>query len=168
MTIITYNEDNLNSNDINNYIKRAKLIIENSKNELLVVLSNQNYFLLGGHVENNETDRECLLRELKEETGTYLPFPEQKPFFTINYYCKDYPKNNINTMYINNYYHIKYDLVPDSANTNLTCDEKKGNFTIKFIPKNQIIDVLKENLKVCTKPLVVRDTIDVIKKYLEL
>lgn len=168
MTTITYNEDNLNSNNINNYIKRAKLIIENSKNELLVVFSNKNYFLLGGHVENNETDRECLLRELKEETGIDISLPEQKPFYTINYYSKDYPQTNINTMYINNYYYIKYDLVPFLPDTNLTSYEKEGNFRVKFIPKDQILDVLKENLKVCTEPLVVRDTHDVIKKYLEL
>lgn len=167
MKEIIYNYDFLTDEDINKYIKRAKLLIENSKNEILVVCSHKNYFLIGGHVEDGETFDECIVREIKEEAGVILPLEERTPYFSVKYLCKNHPNDGDNTKYITNYYCIKYDLIPDLNNIELTEDEIDGNFQLIYIDKNKIIDVLNEGLKTCTKPIVVRDTIDAINEYLK-
>ena len=168
MKEIIYNYDYLNEEDINKYVKRAKMIVENSNSEILVVYSNKNYFLIGGHVEDNESFDECIIREIKEEAGVEIPFEERKPYFSIKYLCKDYPNNGENTKYITNYYSIKYDLIPNLDNIELTQDEKDGNFELKYIGKNEIIEVLTKSLDTCTKKIVVQDTIDAINEYLKI
>lgn len=166
MKEIIYNYDYLNEEDINKYVKRAKMIVENSNGELLVVYSHKNYFLIGGHVEDNESFEECIVREIKEEAGVEIPYKERKTYFSIKYLCKDYPSNGENTKYITNYYSIKYDLIPNLDKIELTEDEKDGNFKLKYIAKKKIIEVLTNSLNTCTKVNVVQDTIDAIKEYL--
>lgn len=168
MKEIIYNHDNLNESDITNYVKRAKMVVENNKNEILVVYSHKNYFLIGGHVEDNESFDECVVREIKEESGVDIPFEERTPYFSIKYLCKDYPNEGENTKYITNYYSIKYDLEPELDKVNLTEDEKEGNFKLLYIPKDKIIEVLTKGLKDCTRENVVKDTIEAIKVYLDI
>ncbi len=166
MKKIIYNEDNLKYNEINNVIKRAKAIIINSKNEILLAYSHKNYFFVGGHVEKNETDKECLIREICEETGILLNDIKLNLFFVVEYLCKNYPEETNNTNYITNYYILNFDLIPDLNKTLLSKDEKEGNFELKWIPKSKILKVLNDSLKECTKINVVRDTISVIEEYL--
>jgi len=167
MKKIIYNNDNLTEKDINKYVKRAKIVIENSNNEILIVYSHNNYFLIGGHVDDNESFYECLNREIKEETGVTIPIEKTEPFISIEYLNKDYPNKGENTKYINNYYYIKYDLIPNINNTNLTEDEKDGNFKIEYIDKDKIIDILTKSLETATRENVVKDTIEVLKEYLK-
>lgn len=72
MEKIFYNEDNLEEKDINNYVGRAKMLLVNSKGECLLGYGNNAYQLPGGHLEENETYEECLIREVMEETGIQL------------------------------------------------------------------------------------------------
>ena len=167
MKEIIYNYDNLNENEVNRYVKRAKMIVENSKGELLVVYSHNNYYLIGGHVEENESFDECVVREIKEEAGVDIPYKERKPFLTIRYLNRNYPLENINTESIANYYSIKYDLVPNLSKVNLTEEELDGGFQLKYIPKKDILNVLYNSLKTCTKVNVVKDTIDAVEEYLK-
>lgn len=143
------------------------MVVENSKGEILVVYSHKDYFLIDGHVENNESFDECIVREIKEEAGVEIPFEERKPYLSIKYLCKDYPNNGDNTKYINNYYSIKYDLIPNLDNAKLTEDEIDGNFKLEYIDKNKVIEVLTNSLDTCTKVNVVQDTIDAMKEYLK-
>ena len=99
MKEIIHNNDNLNEKDCHQVIKRAKLIVENSKQELLFVIEDNNMFLIGGHVENNEPDNETLIREIKEEAGIEFNPQVDKPFLCIKYLTKNYPEVNENTLY---------------------------------------------------------------------
>ena len=69
MKEIIYNDNTLNDEMIHEWVKRAKVLVVNSKDEILIAHTNDSYYFLGGHVENNESDYECLVREIKEEAG---------------------------------------------------------------------------------------------------
>lgn len=167
MKELIHNDDCIKDEEINRIVKRAKMIVENSNEEILVVYSHKNYFFIGGHVEENESFNNCIVREIKEEAGVEIPFEEREPFFSIKYYCKDYPNIGENTKYITNYYSIKYDLVPNLDNIELTEDEKEGNFKLEYISKYKILDTLIDSLNTCTRVNVVHDTIDALKVYLK-
>lgn len=164
---IVYNFDNILLKDVNNIVRRAKVLIENKSGEILTCFCNNNYFFTGGHVEDDESDKECLEREVLEETGSSLPLNDAKHFMAIKYLNKDYPNAGDVSLYITNYYVIVNDFVPDFERVNLTDDEKKGEFKLVYIPKSDIISVLEKSLATATRKGPVKDTIEVLKKYLK-
>lgn len=166
MKTIIYNDDNLDRNDINKEVKRAKVILKNSNDELLLAFSRNNYYLVGGHVEDNESYEDCLKREVLEETGIELEIGKVRPYFVVEYLCKDYPNEGDNTNYIANYYVITCDLKPNLSKVKLTDGEKEGGFELKYIHKDEVINVLEDALNTCSKVNVVRDTIDAVGEYL--
>lgn len=162
---VIHNEDNLTLNDANKVTLRAKLIIENNNDEILICHMGVKYFLIGGHIDNDESDEQCLTREVDEESGVTLDFSNILPIASSNYINKDYPQNCDITYTNTNYYAIKYDLVPNIEMQNLTEEEKKENFKLMYIPKNEVINFL-ENTKEINATL--SDTIMAIKVYLNL
>lgn len=167
MNEVIYNNNNLKEEEINKIVKRAKMLIGNSNDEILIAFCHNNYYLVGGHVEDNETFDECLIREIKEETGIDIPIEKREPFFVITYMNKDYPSIGINTKSIANYYYIKCDIKPDLTKINLTDDEKDGNLELRYIHKDKILEELKQSLKNCTREGVVKDTINVVEEYIK-
>lgn len=162
---VIHNEDNLTLNDANKVTLRAKLIVENNNDEILICHMGVKYFLIGGHIDNDESDEQCLTREVAEESGVILDFSNILPIASSNYINKDYPQNGDITYTNTNYYAIKYDLVPNIEMQNLTEEEKKENFKLMYIPKNEVINFL-ENTKEINATL--SDTIMAIKVYLNL
>ena len=162
---VIHNEDNLTLNDANKVTLRAKLIVENNNDEILICHMGVKYFLIGGHIDNDESDEQCLTREVAEESGVTLNFSNILPIASSNYINKDYPQNGDTTYTNTNYYAIKYDLVPNIEMQNLTEEEKKENFKLMYIPKNEVINFL-ENTKEINATL--SDTIMAIKVYLNL
>lgn len=162
---VIHNEDNLTLNDANRVTRRAKLIVENNNDEILICHMGVKYFLIGGHIDNDESDEQCLTREVAEESGVTLDFSNILPIASSNYINKDYPKNGDITYTNTNYYAIKYDLVPIIEMQNLTEEEIKENFKLMYIPKNEVINFL-ENTKEINATL--SDTIMAIKVYLNL
>ena len=165
MEKIVHNHDSLLESDVNRVVKRAKALIVNSNNEIALCFSHNNYFFLGGHVENEESDYACLKREIKEEAGIDFDFSLDEPFFSIIYYNRDYPEKGMNTKTEINYYVLNADIKVDSKNTSLTEDEKSGNFEIKFIDRDKICSVLEESLSISTIPAVTEDTLKICKLY---
>jgi len=168
MKKIIYNEHNLEDSEINNIVKRAKIILINKNDEILLANSKNNYYLVGGHVDNNETDIETLKRETLEETGIDLNIKKLNPFFTIIYKTKDYPEKNINSEHIANYYYLKLDEKINYNKIHLTEEEIKGNFKVEYIHINNILKVLNDSLSIATRPGVVRDTIIVIEEFIKI
>ena len=162
---VIHNEDNLTLNDANKVTLRAKLIVENNNDEILICHMGVKYFLIGGHIDNDESDEQCLTREVAEESGVTLNFSNILPIASSNYINKDYPKNGDITYSNTNYYAIKYDLVPNIEMQNLTEEEKKENFKLMYIPKNEVINFLKNNKEINA---TLSDTIMAIKVYLNL
>lgn len=162
---VIHNKDNLTLNDANKVTLRAKLIVENNNDEILICHMGVKYFLIGGHIDNDESDEQCLTREVAEESGVTLDFSNILPIASSNYINKDYPQNGDITYTNTNYYAIKYDLVPNIEMQNLTEEEKKENFKLMYIPKNEVINFLKNNKEINA---TLSDTIMAIKVYLNL
>ena len=163
---IIYNEDNLKDSDINNVVERAKAIIVNSKDEILLGYGNNNYQIIGGHKEKGETYKDCLIREIKEETGIIIDDFDEKVILTIKYYCKNYPSKNLNTLFNANYYVIKTNQKPNMKLINLTENEKEGMFEFKYINKNNVINELVKTFDTCKNKNTLKDTIHALTQYL--
>lgn len=167
MRKIVYNDDKLKEKDINRISQRAKAIIKNKAGKILLVCSNNNHHLPGGHLEKNETFDECLVRKIKEELGVVIPFEKRTPILTITYYNKDYPSVGTNSKTESKYYEVLTEVEPNLSDVKLTEDEKKGNFKVVYIDEKDILKYLEESLKECTREGVVLDTIEAIKEYLK-
>ena len=72
MKIVVHNDDNLKENDINERIYRARGVIINSRDEILLGYCKGTYQFPGGYLEEGETIEECLKREVQEETGLVI------------------------------------------------------------------------------------------------
>ena len=168
MKEIIYNTDNISENEINRIVRRAKALIVNSKGQILLALSDKNYFLVGGHADSDESDFECLKREIKEEMGVDVDVKPMIPFLRIKYLNKDYPKEGVNTMSIANYYVLNTDINPNEENITLTKDEAKGNFHIEAISIEDLLPTLMGSIEDSTREGAVLDTIEAVKEYINL
>lgn len=69
MKVVTLNPNKLTMDDIDREQHRVKVLLFNSKDEILLCKINGVYNFIGGHIEENETVLETAQREIKEETG---------------------------------------------------------------------------------------------------
>ena len=168
MKEIVHNEFNLFEDQCKNFIFRAKAIIENTNNEILLVSADGDYFLPGGHVEGRESFTTCLRRELLEETGVQFEEIADKPICIIKHIWKDFPVENINSLLISKYYALKKNINPNLKVLKLTEEEKETGFKLFFVNKYEVVRVLEENLLVCNNRAVVDDTLNAVKEYLYL
>lgn len=166
MKEIIYNDNILKDEEIHEWVKRAKVLVVNSKDEILIAHTDDSYYFLGGHVDGDESDYECLVREIKEEAGIDYDPRIDSPFISIKYLFKDYPEVGINRGYIANYYVIYDDLVPNPNNVSLTDGESAGHLRLVYIHKDHILDEVRPYLNICKKNGVVRDTLEVLEEYL--
>ncbi len=167
MKEIIYNEDKIKDEDIHEWVKRAKVLVVNSKDEILIAHTDGSYYFLGGHVDGEESDYECLVREIKEEAGIDYDPKIDSPLVSIKYLCKNYMDTGKNRGYISNYYVIYDDLVPNPKNVNLTEGEAEGHLRMVYIHKDDILNEVRPYLDICKRRNVVRDTIDVLEEYLD-
>lgn len=142
--IIT-NKNNLTDNDITEVVKRVKVFIVNSSNEILLANSNNEYQFPGGHVEDNEELLDTVNREIKEETGIDLNITNIEPFAVSIGYWKDWPEEGKNRKTEIYYFEVLTDLKPDMNSIHLTEKEKEGNFQLEYISLNNIEEVITNN-----------------------
>ena len=145
MKTIIRNYDNLKEEDITEVVKRVKVLLVNSKNEILLGYSHNTYQFPGGHVEEGETFEQTVAREIKEETGINLKIKDATPFVCALGYYKDWPEEGKNRKIEIYYYEIKTDEKPSLSETNYTDHEKDGNFCLRYIPLENVEQELKDN-----------------------
>ena len=92
MKKIITNKDNLKEGDMTELVQRVKILLINSKREILLGYSHHNYQFPGGHVEEGENLLETVNREILEETGINLNVKSLKPFAKAIGYYKDWPE----------------------------------------------------------------------------
>lgn len=139
------NKYNLTDSDMTEVVKRVKVLLVNSNNDVLLGYSYNNYQFPGGHVEENETLVQAVNREILEETGIELNITNIEPFACAIGYYKDWPAEGKNRKIEIYYYEVKTDEKPNLENTEYTENEKNGNFELRYIPLSNVENVLKTN-----------------------
>ena len=166
MKEIIYNKDNLKDNEIDETVNRVKVLLINSKNELLLGYSHKIYQFVGGHVENGESFEDCIERELLEETGINIKLKSIKPFMCIKHYTKNYRdtgKDRISGIY---YFKINCDEKYDLSKTCYTEDELDGKFELRYINIDKIEQVLIDNIpNNKLNEVIVHEMLEAIKEF---
>ena len=67
MKKLVTNQYSLKEEDMTEVVKRVKILLRNSNNEVLLAYSHNNYQFLGGHVEERETLIETVNREITKK-----------------------------------------------------------------------------------------------------
>ena len=193
MKEIIRNENNLKETDVTEVVKRVKLLIINSKDEILLGYSHNDYQFPGGHVEMGEDLLQTLgyshndyqfpgghvemgedllqtvKREIMEETGIVLNNLNINPFAKMIGYYKDWPEKGKNRKIEIYYYELKTDEKPNLNNTSYTEIEKDGNFELRYIPVNDVEEELKENAeKYGDKKGITKEMLELLSIYKNL
>lgn len=145
MQEIFINKDNLTSGQIDKEVTRVKALIINSKNEILLGYSYNEYQFPGGHLEAGERPAQGLKREIKEETGISVSESALEPFICIKYFSKNYRntgENRCNRLY---YFLLHTDKPINLQETNYTQEEKDGNYVLKYVSMDEVEDVIIDN-----------------------
>ena len=166
MEKVITNKYNLKESDVTEVVKRVKIFIINSNNEMLLGYSHNEYQCPGGHVEDNEELVTAINREIQEETGIELNLKEAEPFACRIDYYKDWPDVDKNRKIEIYYYEIKTDEKPHLENTNYTESEKEGNFELRYIPLDNVENEFIENIKTYgDKHGITKEMLDIFKIY---
>lgn len=165
-----YNNNYLKDEDINERTVRARAIIINSDNEVLMCYSNglSHYEFPGGHLEPGETLLDCLKREVREETGIKIETEEIEPFFSIKYYCKNYHATSKNRLVEIYYFIVSTAQKYDRSQIELSTNEQKQNYVCYYIPINNLKKLLMVNKHTTKeKNSALDDTLLVWETYIE-
>ena len=166
MKEVLYNYDNLTLDDIDEVVVRAKGLIINDNNEITLGYCDGTYQFPGGHLEENEELSDCLLREIKEETGIEIKDAKMKPFEKITHYTKNYHDTGINRKNEIYYYIVNTNTKFDFNKTSLDEWEKERGFTVKTIPLSNFEKTLIESIPDNSRnEVIVEEMLDVFKEY---
>lgn len=169
MEKIITNDCHLKEEDITEIVRRVKVLLVNSNNEILLGYSNNEYQCPGGHVEDGENLIDTINREVEEETGIKLNIKEIEPFACSIGYYKDWPSMGKNRKIEIYYYEIKTDEKPNLSNTKYTLSEREGNFELKYISLNDVENVFIKNAKIYEdKHGITKEMLKVFKVYKSL
>lgn len=146
MRKIVVNTNNLFEKDMTDFVTKVKLLLVNSKNELLLGYCYNEYQFPGGTQEYGESLIDTVKRELMEETGISLKNTFLEPFALAVGYYKDWPQEGRNKKVEIYYYEIKTDELPNIDKCNLTEKEKLGNFELRYISLDNVEDELNKNV----------------------
>lgn len=167
MKEIIHNEDNLREEEVTEIVRRAKALLLNNEN---ILLANEEDVLQfpGGHALDDEELISCLKREIKEETGIEIEDKEiGECFQKVIFMNRDWPNIGNNRKCEIYYFVVNTNKIPDKTKTKLTKTEKKQHFKVDFVPLNESIEYIRNNMSKSEKNNVISpDMIDAIKEYL--
>ena len=168
MKKVVVNKYDLSDSDIDKEEKRVKILMFNSRGELLLCRVNGVYNFVGGHIENGETLGVCAQRELLEETGIRLDPSRFTPFFELQQYEQNYynlGKNYLTTIY---FMEGNTDVHFDYSKRQLDSKEAKKDFSLAYVPFDEIENVLNQNrpvAKQAKREFITDEMLYVISEY---
>lgn len=169
MKIVTLNPNKLTMDDIDREQHRVKVLLFNSKNEILLCKINGVYNFIGGHIEGRETSLECAQREIKEEAGITMRLGcFSAPFFKLQAFEKNYygsPRNYFTTI---EFIEGKTDTHIDLSKRNLDPEERKKDFKLEYVPYKDLVSTLEENRESARaegREFVTEEMLAVLKVY---
>lgn len=170
MQEIIINKDRLKDADVTDVIDKARIILRNDENEIVLVRFNRVYFLPGGKVEADETPVDCIKREVMEETNINVLLDDTEPLVKVKHYLRDYELSDgtIVNRVINTYYFTGFTSKDDIEYFNLTAEERHDNLRGFFITLEEAKELLHEYDKENPKATyLAKETIRVFSLYQE-
>lgn len=168
MKTIVHNHDNLTYKDINDFTVRARALLINDDNEILMGYLDGTYQFPGGHVEDEEELSETLYREVLEETGIRIEKKEYEPFYQVNRFYKSLDREGINRFKQFNYYIVHTNEKYDLSKRKLDQFEIDKNYELRYIPLDKLLDELDRTMNDNKRNIrVYEDIKDVITYYFE-
>ncbi len=168
MKEIVINDHHLTDDDIEMKVVRVKALILNSKGKILLAHNNNTYQFPGGHKDDDEEMDDCIIREIKEETGMDLEVSE-RPFLCIETYDNDYfgtGKKVLNSIY---YYRFFTDEVPNFNETRYDGLELATEFNLFYLSFSGLGDFLREKSEAGEMdPKIAREMLYVVDEYNQL
>ncbi len=168
MKSIVLNPDNLTREEINDISLRARALLINRDNEILMGYLDGTYQFPGGHVEEGETFSETLYREVLEETGITIEKKEYEPFYQIKRYYKAYDNPDRKRFKQFNYYIVYTNDRYDLSKRKLDQYEVDNNYELRYILLDDLFDELDKTVNDRDRNIrVYEDIKNVINYYLE-
>ena len=168
MREIIINDDNLTDDDISEVVVRVKGLMINSKGKILLAHNNNTYQFPGGHLEEGENMDDCIVREIKEETGIDLEVNEG-PFLCIKTYDNNYFNTGKKVLCYVYYYRFFTDKLPDLSKTHYDELEIATDFNLYYIVFSDLRNFLKKAISNdMINPAISREMIAAIDVYNEV
>ena len=168
MKEIIINDYNLTDEEIEKKVVRVKGLIINSNGKILLAHNNNTYQFPGGHKEDDESMNECILREIKEETGINLELKED-PFLCIRTYDNNYfgtGSKVLNSIY---YYRFLTDEVPNFEETHYDELELATDFDLFYVRFSDLKEFLqKEDENGNMDSNIAREMCHVVDEYIRM
>lgn len=169
MKIETLNPNKLTMADIDKEQHRVKVILLNSKGEVLLCKRNGVYNFIGGHIEKGEGPLECAQREVREETGITVRLGNFiAPFYKLECFEKNYYNLNKNYFTTIQFLEGKTDASIDLEKIELDEEESKQNFTLEYVPYIDLRSALEENRQVArqeNREFIIDEMLHVLDQY---
>jgi len=165
------NEDNLDISEVQEVNSKVRAILFDENNQILIANYGNIILLPGGKIDNDETNIQAIIRELKEETGREYTKEELTLFLTLNYYQKNYPKRNgINqNRLIQTYYFIGEYKSIEKESQKLTEREQKDNFNLELVSLETLEIKIQNNINNNPRNIYFqKELLAVLKKYKNL
>lgn len=149
MKVETLNPNNLTMTDIDRQQHRVKVILLNSKDEVLLCKRNGVFNFIGGHIEKGEGPLDCAQREVREETGITVRLGNfRPPFYKLQCFEQNYYGLNLNYFTTIQFLTGKTDAPIDLTKRALDENESKQVFTLEYVPYRNLRAALEANREV--------------------
>lgn len=168
MKEIVINKGKLKPDEITHVIDKARIVLRNDADEIVLTRFGRVYFLPGGKIEFDETPLDTVKRELKEETNINILLDDIEPFLLVKHYLRDYESldGEIVNRLINTYYFTGFTGKDDIEYFNLTLKERQDDLKGFFIDMEEAVELLKEYNKENPKATYLAiETLKVLEEY---
>lgn len=149
MKEIIINDFDLKDSDIEETVVRVKGLIFTTDGKILLAHNNNTYQFPGGHLDDGEDKNDCIIREIKEETGIDVKVSEE-PFLCIKTYDNNYFDTGRKILSCIYYYRFFTDDRPNFEETHYDELELATDFNLFYITYSDLRNFLRKCIEEST------------------